>query len=278
MLPAILGAVSLASMASQAMGQKGQSSTTQGQTQSSQNPWGPIQGHLQQYYSGALDAFNKPAEYFQGNTLVDQNPYTTQGLSGLLGAADFQDQQAGDAYKALMQNYNAADIANNPYVQAMQGSITNSMNTSLKEQMMPAVNAGAALAGGIGGSRQALAQGTAIGKAQTALGDSLANLNLGAYNTGVNARTNALQMAPSISNMAATGATNRLGVGQAMEMRGQQEIDAARQRFEYYRDYPSQQALAFQQIFGNAPMQSGSQGTETSKSSGGGSGIMGLFS
>lgn len=272
------GVGTLVSGIGSAFGQKGQTQSGTSTSSSNTQPWGPLQGYLKDYYGGAMDAYNKPAEYYQGNTLVDQNAYTTQGLSGLLGAADFQDQQAGEAYKALMQSYGAADIANNPYVQAMQGSIANTMNTSLKEEMLPAVNAGAALSGGIGGSRQALAQGTAIGKSQTALGDAITNLNLGAYNTGVGARTSALQMAPSISNMASTGATNRLGVGQAMEQRGQQEIDAMRQRFEYYRDYPQQQALAFQQIFGNAPMASSSQGTETSTSKGGGSGIMGLFS
>jgi hypothetical protein len=274
----IIGGLMAAQMASQALGQKGQKSQSQQSSSGSSAPWAPIQDYIIGGYSKMWDAMNQGPSYFQGNTLADVSPYTTQGLSGLLGAADFQDLQAGDAYKALMQNYNAADVANNPYVKAMQDSIGGTMTRELREGALPAVNAGAALAGGIGGSRQALAQGQAIGRSQTALGDALANLNLGAYNTGVGARTAALQMSPQIQAMTKSGGLTRLGVGQALEQRGQQEIDAQRARFEYYRDFPMMMSQMFAPYITGAPMASTNTSQGTSKASGGGSGIMGLFS
>ena len=69
----------------------------------------------------------------------------------------------------------------NPYLQAQQNAIANQVNTSLLQTQMPAINRGAVLNGGYGGSRQGVAQGIAMNGANQAIANATANLQGNAY-------------------------------------------------------------------------------------------------
>jgi hypothetical protein len=147
------------------------------------------------------------------------------GQRGILGTS-------GGNYNFLS---NAADVANNPYVQQQLGANKDAVMTALKEEMLPAANQGAAQVNALGGSRHGLAQGTAMGKAADALAQANAQTMLGAYGQGLGAQQHALsntgamlqnQLAPA---QAASWAAGQQGLGaQALQNRalmGQQQMN-----------------------------------------------------
>lgn len=65
----------------------------------------------------------------------------------------------------------------NPYLGQVVEGMAQGMNRNLTEQQMPSIRAGAMAAGGIGGSRQGIAEGLAMARAN----DSIANAAAGMY-------------------------------------------------------------------------------------------------
>jgi hypothetical protein len=169
----------------------------------------------------------------------------------------------------------------------MAASISDEMARNLTDAALPAVNSGAALAGGVGGSRQAIAQGDAIAQSQQAQADALNQLYYQSYGQGLDAQASALGQIGMMGDAAQRGSQTRLGVGALEEDRWQQEIDSDRERFEYYRDYPAMMAALYSSLFNSSTVPFGQYTTATSKSSsysssnqessGGGSGLLGLF-
>lgn len=294
-------------------GSNKQVSTTQSSSQSQSTPsaWAPAQPYMEDFYRFASQAAQQPPQYYQGSTLAGLSPTTQKGWQSLGNAGSMQDWMYGQTVPAYFQALNAPDVANNPYVQQMAAAMGGALNADfqntragqaadfnaavrrlnqeLTQTALPAVNAGAALQGGIGGSRQALAQAVAIREnqgqmqdfkskqltelanlgrtqaAQEALG--LANLYNQSYETGVGARTAALGMMPQMQAGATAGADTQLRLGGLQETRQQQEIDADRARFEYYRDYPANMAKLFGSLFTNANVPFGDDSYSSSQSS-----------
>lgn len=74
----------------------------------------------------------------------------------------------------------------NPYLDAMAGRISQQYTNTLQDQWLPALQSNAIAAGGLGGSRQGVAQGLAVGRAGDALSGALSNLYGGAYESDQN--------------------------------------------------------------------------------------------
>jgi hypothetical protein len=222
-----------------------------------------------------------------------------------------QDYQLGQAMPAWQQALNATDIANNQHVQGMAKSMGSQLNQNLQEKALPGVRAGAARSGGLGGSRQALAEAIAIrenqgqrqdfrGRQLGELGSlsqvqaaqrsqGLADLYNQSYAPGLGARTAALGMTGAMQDAAGLGAKSRLAAGALQEERQQKEIDADRARHEYYRDYPAKMAQLYGSLFSSANVPFGTESESKSSSSSYGSqkssngigslgGLAGLFS
>ena len=111
-----------------------------------------------------------------------------------------------------VQNYNflsrAADVANNPYVQGMMQNNRAAAQRSLTEDFLPALGNQAQAAGGMGGSRQGVAQGMATDRVAKSMLEANNSLAMGAYSQGLGAQQNALsglgalqtaQLAPSLA-------------------------------------------------------------------------------
>ena len=64
----------------------------------------------------------------------------------------------------------------NPYIGGMGDALTRQVTNTLQDQWLPSIRDNAVAAGGLGGSRQGVAQGLAIGRASDALTGGLANL------------------------------------------------------------------------------------------------------
>jgi hypothetical protein len=81
--------------------------------------------------------------------------------------------QGGFPFGAPQQG---SSYGQNPYTGWMAGAMTQQVGDMLTRQALPAINNQAVASGGVGGSRQGVAQGMAIGDAAKGLSSGLANL------------------------------------------------------------------------------------------------------
>ena len=72
----------------------------------------------------------------------------------------------------------------------MSDEITRQVNNNLTQNVLPSINSGAEAVGGLGGARQGIAQGLAIGQSQAGLAGALANLGGNAYEGDMNRALN----------------------------------------------------------------------------------------
>ena len=121
-------------------------------------------------------------------------------------------QVTGGAQQALGQLLTATDIGNNPalipYIEAQNKLLTQ----AYQEQLLPAITGESVLTGGVGGSRQGVAQGLAAGRTAQAIGTSTAQQLSDAYRAGLQAQAQGLALAPTIQQLP----LSLYGVGQAI--------------------------------------------------------------
>jgi hypothetical protein len=77
----------------------------------------------------------------------------------------------GQTPQVSMQGYQRS-----PYLDQIAGDITTQSNNNLQRNILPGIRSGAMAAGGLGGSRQGIAEGIAIGDSQRGLSGALGNL------------------------------------------------------------------------------------------------------
>lgn len=205
-------------------------------------------------YGAALgqSLMDKPVGYFPGQGYVGPSDLTQQGvdlaaqagnaMAGTAGgwnqAGNMMQGAAMSGYGAIpgMQNVNqtalnnygalsnAADVANNPWVQNQLAANTRTAMGALG-QAMPMVNRGAQSVNAMGSSRHGLMQGKAIGDTMGALANTNASTMLNAYNQGLGAQQSALNQTGSmLGNLGMpTQFMGQLGqmYGQGAQMQGQ---------------------------------------------------------
>jgi hypothetical protein len=174
----------------------------------------------------------------QTNTLAGQTPQyvtpSTQTLQGLdamyAGVANAQ-----SALPVAQNNYNflsqAADIQNNPYVQGMLGTNASEAQKAL-DISLQGLSSGAQSVNAMGSSRLGLAQGQAVGDAQTALANANNALQLGAYNSGLTAQQSALSGLGALQSSYLYPAQALASAGQQMEGYTQNAINAPWQQIQ----------------------------------------------
>lgn len=105
---------------------------------------------------------------------------------------------------------------NNPYLNQQAGTITRQVNDNLQNVTLPGIGNGATSAGQYGGSRQGIAQGMALSRAQGDLSQGLSSLYGNAYESAQNRQASAATTMAGIDNQRAiadqANATNRYGM------------------------------------------------------------------
>jgi len=91
---------------------------------------------------------------------------------------DFRNPGTGTIPNQAQQGGQAPGMgyAQNPYTAMQAGFMSQNVGDMLTRSALPAINAGAGMAGQVGGSRQGVAQGMAIGEATKGLAQGLGNL------------------------------------------------------------------------------------------------------
>jgi hypothetical protein len=160
------------------------------------------------YYQQAAKTANSGVPYYQ--TSADAYAQSADQMGGYLG----QQQQN---YGMLS---NAADVANNPYVQQQLAANRQQVGQAFKEDWLPAINQGAQQVNALGSSRQGIAQAQGMERASQQLANTNASTMLNAYGQGLNAQQGALNQTGNMLN-------NLTMPGQAMGQAGAQLGNAA---------------------------------------------------
>ena len=142
-------------------------------------------------------------------------------------------QRLDTARSSLEGLLTASDVANNPIVQNLLKSQSGLITQAFQEQVLPSITGESVMTGGVGGSRQGVAQGLAAGRTSQAIGDASTQLLSNAYSRGLTAQAQGLALTPGIEQLPlqlygaaeAVGGQRRL-LGQAQQ---EQEQEALRQ-------------------------------------------------
>lgn len=206
-------------------------------------------------------------QYYPGQTIQPLDPRTTQGLDyATMLAQQRLPQLANQNQQALTGLYNAADINNNPNLQA---AITAATEPTIRQftdagGVLSQIRNNGVANGNLGGTRQGIAEGIAMDRL------SQNTMNIGqqmaqqAYQTGLDAQARGLALAPNVSSSIMAPATTLDAVGQENRGLQQQFIDDQIQRWNYNQQLPGNNLAAFQNLING-----GFGGTSTSTANGG---------
>lgn len=168
--------------------------------------WGPQASFLTNIYDQAGKFFDEPNPYLDTALSTGENaiggitPYTNMALpnwanlasGGSFGGMDFNPSAINDIATgrgAPFGTYN--DLMNpegNPYLAATAQSGLGEMFRNFNRNIMPSITNNADMSGGLGGSRQGIAEGLAIDDLNTTGKDFLTGLYGGAYSDDQNRR------------------------------------------------------------------------------------------
>ena len=252
------------------------------------DPWKGVQPYLKSLYSNTNALGANPTEFYPGQTYANMDPLMQQGIGSNLGfVSNYFPSMYGQGAGSLLNQLNAMDVGNNPYVQDMNQVAANqftrasneaiqNMVSQFQSGVMPKITNDAVAAGGLGGSRQGIAQGLAI----QSLGNNVANMiqsgqndlanmyaqtNLGAYGQGLNAAGQAINMMPQYAQLGLMPGQVAQQAGGLYEGYQQKAIDDAMARWDFYQNEPWQRLANMNAIFSGATpyAQQSSQTTAT---------------
>lgn len=234
-------------------------------------PWEGVQPYLKNMFSTAANQFSQGGpQYYPGQTYPSRDPLQDQAQQlNLNYATNSMPGQIYDAQRAQSFALNSPDAANNPYVQNMMQSNAFNLNRNLQENLLPSVRGGALAAGGVGGSRQGIAEGLAMRGTQDALANANAQTMMGAYGQGLDAQGRALAMAPQSMNLGMMPMNVMSQVGAYNQGIDQTALGADMERWNYNQNLPWNTLNNYNSLLSSTPW--GSSSTSTASGGGGGS-------
>ena len=248
---------------------------------------GQQQTNVDMLMQGARDQFKTGGpEYYGGKTFADptQNQLDSRnqatGYAKGVGGEFVDSAMQGDKFFLNPQNiFNPDNIPG--FKQAKQG-VTNDITRNLTEQILPNIRQGSVATGSLGGSRQGLGEALAVEGTNKQLGNTLANMNMAAYNTGMNQYNQAANRAPSMYGLGLQPAETTGAVGLQEQGDQQRQIDENMARFNFEQLAPLLNLQSLQSLTGSAGQYGGTTTSNGQQTGGGGNnlipGIGGLLS
>ena len=240
-------------------------SSTRKSTTSTQLPANQ-QLNIDTLLQGALDYFNTGGRsFFPGDTVADFDPLQTQGQNQLL---DFAGGIGGDltseaiaGNRFFLDPENIFNPSNIPGFQQATDELTRGFTQNLTENILPNIRSGGTASGQFGGSATGIGEALSVERSNKGLSDSLGQLNLGAYQAGLNQFNQAQNRTPGLFALGARPGQITAGVGAARQGQEQREIEGQIQRHNFEQNEPLFNLAALQSSTGTAGQFGGSQTT-----------------
>lgn len=185
-----------------------------------------------------------PLEFFPGQTLAGEDPLTAAGQNIQLGQFGNLQDFSGEALQAATRGLNL-DLINQPETQRLAEAAVRPIQQRFQEQILPGIQSAAVQQGAFGGSRQDISEAIAAREFGTAALDARSGVLLDAQRAGLDQQARILGLAPQISAGQLFPGQAVQDIGAQRQERGQQEIEAERERFEFGQLAPEEQLDRF---------------------------------
>lgn len=174
--------------------------------------------------AGLLNAVNNPPQLAAPAPL---DPFQLKAQKEALAAKPAISSIAGGAMKGVnfLTDPALLDASSNPHLQSYIDAALHPLTDQYTNVTLPALQSEAILNGGLGGSRQGVAQGAATTGYLRQVGDTTANIANQGYATGLNALQAGLGYAPSIATLQTAPAQVTGAVGAQNQQQAQNAID-----------------------------------------------------
>lgn len=106
---------------------------------------------------------------FAGDRVADLNEFQNQGLGQTPGLAQALSGFAGTSGQGFSDIASGSRIGQNPFLEQQLAGMRQQVNQNLQRNQLPGVRNNAIAGGGLGGTRQGIAEGVAIGDANQSL-------------------------------------------------------------------------------------------------------------
>lgn len=173
-----------------------------------------------------------PAQFFPGETLAGTDPLTTAGQQAQLGQTGALERFGSEQIQAAIRGLNL-DLVNQPETQRLADAVVRPIQERFEEQTLPAISSRAVKEGAFGGSRVDISEAIAAREFGRSALDARAGVLLDAQRAGLQQQTNILGLAPQIAAGQLLPGQVTQDIGGQLEGRSQDEIEAARERFEF---------------------------------------------
>lgn len=190
-------------------------------------------------------------QFYPGSTVAGFTDAEKQGQASILGNAqkqmNFWDNNVPGAVQVGLNSY---DVANNPVVANAAKAATQPIITQLKEEVLPGINSGAISSGGLGGSRQGIAQAQGIERASRAAMDTSAGIYNNAYSQGLQTLSNTLGLMPTLQQASFMPGAAQSAVGAQQREMNQANINEDMARYTYNQNLPYQNLTEYGNTIG----------------------------
>jgi hypothetical protein len=183
------------------------------------------------------------------------DPAQTAGQEQVLGAVPGQQGVVGSAATGN-QFLTSGDVLrpdSNPALAQYMDAATKPLYQNLTEQVLPSVRSGAAAADQFGSSRQGIAEGLAAGRTAQAAGAATADIANKGYQTGLDAMTKGIGLAPQTAQDLALPGLTTSGVGDVRQQLAQAMLGEQAQRYQTTGMWPLLQAQSLAGMAGSLP-------------------------
>lgn len=191
---------------------------------------------LLELFQRARTSLDQPREFFPSSTAAGFDPATVSGQQRALDFARTGAVESTEAARGTLESHLDPGFLRpetNPALQATIDAVTRSVGRNVTERALPSIRTTAALHGGVGGSRQGIAEGLAIARGQETAGDIAASIASQGFGNALNAQTRALALAPQTIQAGTIPATIEGQVGLERQQQGQRELNSDIERFNF---------------------------------------------
>lgn len=227
---------------------------------------GNQQANVDLLQQGAGNWFNTGGpRFYGGNTVAQPNANVTGGQNAQLQAA----QGVGGLLNTSMQGEqfwmdprNIFNPSNIPGFEQAMKSVTQDTTRNLTENVLPGLRSGSVASGMYGGSRQGIGEGLAVGRTSDAITRQLADMQMGAFDRGLNMYNAAQNRLPQTLNNQLMPGQVQQQIGAQQQAQEQQNINADRERWEFEQMAPLFALQQLQQLTGTAGQYGGTVRTQ----------------
>jgi hypothetical protein len=216
---------------------------------SSSEPWSAVSPYLKEGFSEAANLYNNfDPQFYSGET---QAGFSPDQMTAQQGTRDFATQGAPEIMNPALGAYQygtgseVLDVANNPYVTGMAQAAADRAYSGLGEQFAN-IRGGAIQSGGYGGSRQGIAEGTAIAGAADSANQAAAGIYGQAYGQGLGHQLGTLGQTGSLMGAGFQPYQQLASSGAQQRGREQALISDAQARHQYEQGQPYDKLAKYQ--------------------------------